>query len=664
MSATSIQDQAIARYNKNLAYFREHHPEVYKKIFLLDTAIVQGQYQEKYILEYKDEGYFDIKSTITGTYLYEEDARNYSTKLVSYINKSKEKRVIEGFYRHYFTKQDVLIAKVSDPTCCVESCTLPIIDYVYDHIRDKKYMRHIKKFIFFGTGLGYHLPLVDNEIKEPAIYLVVEDDLEMFRLSLFVTDYTSISMHNNHVFFSVADDTMAFRKVFDNFFDMGYLHNSYLKYLMFFDSYQEKFNQIQTFIVGQSYLGYTYDRLLQKYITALKPIREDYKFLNISKKFDSTVFEEKPVLFLAAGSSLQKHMKWLKDNHEKYILISVFMILPILEKEGITPDIVIHIDEQYKPIQRVLDQVDLTTYATETLFIFSPSIDIDWFKKYSLKDRTFLLEDRTHYKIDHGFLQAASVGETGYALSLIFGAKEIYLLGLDLSFDEESGQSHINGHDGGMSLEKESENVSLRETFLRVKGNFRESVVTNPLFHESILYANMLTRQYKADNQIVYNLNDGAYLEELQPLQVDNIKEQKNIDKVSLRETLYKDLQKFSSTLMPEELELFQIRYENIIKKRKSLKKFLKQTPKNYEDFINKFIELSIDLTINSENQIAQMEQILSVYLHYAGVYIAEFTNTAGVKYNKKIFSVFQNLIVEQLEKIIVKYQKEIEKIL
>jgi len=662
-SIEQIQQQSIQTYIKNLKYFEKNHPKLFEKMSLFDIAINEGRYQEKYTLEYKEDGYFDVKINSTGEYLYGEDSIHYSKNLTKQITKSKESRVIEGFYRHYFTKTDVEIAKTQDPTENVESCVLPIIDFVERYIKDKKYLRHIKKFVFFGVGLGFHLNMIDAGIKEPAIYLVIEDDIELFRLSLFTTDYEKFAQNNN-IFFSVIDTLPDFRKNFDDFFDMGFLHNSYLKYLMFFDSYQKKFNDIQTFIVGQSHMGYTYDRLLKKYILSLKPIKENYRFLNISQHFKNTVFEKKPVLFLAAGPSLEKNINWIKKNKDRYIILSVFMILPILQKEGIEPDVILHIDEQYEPIQRVLSKVNLNTYALNSFFIFAPGIDIDLFKSYNIKNRSFMLEDRTHYKLNHGALQASSVGETGYALSLIFNSKEIYLLGLDLAFDPESGKSHASGHGTSMKLDKESENISLRETFLKVKGNFRDEVTTNPLFQDSILDTYEITKAFKKQTQQVYNLSDGAYLEDIEPLKIEDIKHQQTIDKKQLKKDIKDALFNYSSTITKEELELFHKRYKRILDKKLYLKKYLKQKIKNPEKFINTFIEFSIDMSINKDTKTSQVEQILSVYLHYVGIYIAEFCNTAGVKYDQKIFKEFQKVIVEQLDRIISKYQKAIEEII
>ncbi len=661
-SMEMIQQEAVQRYINNLQYFKKYHPPVFKKIFLLDEAINSGQYSEKYSLEYIEEGYFDVKEISSARFLYGENSIEYSKKLANNLDKSKDKNVIEGFYRYYFTKEMVEEAKKQEAYESVESCVLPVIDFVYKYIQNKNYMKQIKKVIFLGIGLGYHINLINNSIKEPAIYLIIEDDLELFRLSLFTADYTLLEQDNSFVQFSILEDNNSFRKSFDKFFDIGYLHNTYLKYLMFTDNYKEKFKLLQTFIVGQSHMGYTYDRLLRKYMLALKPIKEDYRFLDISKHFENTIFEKKPILFLAAGASLQKNIEWVKENQNKYIIFAVYMILPTLQKEGIIPDIVIHLDEQEEPFKRVLKKVDLRDYK-KTIFLFTPSIDIDWYREYGIKDRVFLFEDRTYYKINYQSLKASSVGEVGYFLSLLFGTKDIYLLGLDLAFDEESGKSHIDGHGGGMDLSMESENVSLRETYLKVKGNFRKEVVTNPLFHDSILDANIISENFKSENQNVYNLSDGAYIDKTIPLKIEEIKELKIINK-DFNE-IKEAFMKYSSTLTDEDLKLFSIRYKKILKKRKILNKFLKEKIKNQEDFINTFIKTAIELTITKEdNTITQIEQVLSIYLHYVGVYISDFANTAGVKYSKKDFFEFQKLLVQQLNRILTPYQKSIETII
>ena len=69
-------------------------------------------------------------------------------------------------------------------------------------IRDKK-LKEIPKFIFLGTLLGRHIPHIAEKV-DAEIYLVLERNLEIFRLSLFTVDYTILAKKG--VVFSVMDN--------------------------------------------------------------------------------------------------------------------------------------------------------------------------------------------------------------------------------------------------------------------------------------------------------------------------------------------------------------------------------------------------------------------------------------------------------------------------
>ena len=65
-------------------------------------------------------------------------------------------------------------------------------------------MKNLLKFIFCGVGLGFHIAEIQNKVKSSLIF-IMEDNLEIFRLSLFTTNYQSIS-EQARLFFSIMDD--------------------------------------------------------------------------------------------------------------------------------------------------------------------------------------------------------------------------------------------------------------------------------------------------------------------------------------------------------------------------------------------------------------------------------------------------------------------------
>lgn len=64
-------------------------------------------------------------------------------------------------------------------------------------------MKKIEKFIFLGTLLGRHIPRIAQKVDAEA-YLVLERNIEIFRLSLFTVDYTILAQKG--VVFSIMDN--------------------------------------------------------------------------------------------------------------------------------------------------------------------------------------------------------------------------------------------------------------------------------------------------------------------------------------------------------------------------------------------------------------------------------------------------------------------------
>lgn len=73
----SIEKKALNTFQINLTYFAKDHPKIYKKIDILNQAIENGAYKEKYSLEYKN-GYFDVLDLTSNQYLYNQDSNKHA----------------------------------------------------------------------------------------------------------------------------------------------------------------------------------------------------------------------------------------------------------------------------------------------------------------------------------------------------------------------------------------------------------------------------------------------------------------------------------------------------------------------------------------------------------------------------------------------------------
>ncbi len=195
MSANTIVNQVTTTYQNNLTYFEKNQTELFYKITSLDFAIDAKHYKEKYALEYTDEGYFDVKELESGLFLYDEDSVAYAQSVVP-------------------PKEDIC---------------------------------QIQKVIFFGTGLATHIPMIHQNIDTPSTYLIVEDDIELFRLSLFVVDYAQLAKSVS-LSFSVMQNDEAFKDTFTSFYKKEESLNDFIQYFVFSSYYMQKSEEVKMLI--------------------------------------------------------------------------------------------------------------------------------------------------------------------------------------------------------------------------------------------------------------------------------------------------------------------------------------------------------------------------------------------------------------------------------
>ncbi|PNV83032.1 MAG: hypothetical protein C0627_07430 [Sulfurimonas sp.] len=247
----SIQQQAIHTFQENLSYLREMHPNVFKKVDILNHAIENGSYKEKYSLEYKN-GYFDVLDLQTNHYLYNQSSIEHAKTLTKQVNFKKSSSVIESFYKQHLTQEDVDRYDSKPPKLDPLFAAAKIIYYANNVSSEDDEMKYIQKYIFCGVGLGLHIPLIQNKTKSQQLF-IMEDNLELFRLSLFTTDYKALSTKAK-LYFSIMDDEADFKNSIEYFYVLGFNNNHYLKYSLFSQSDLPKIKKVQRFIVSNVFL--------------------------------------------------------------------------------------------------------------------------------------------------------------------------------------------------------------------------------------------------------------------------------------------------------------------------------------------------------------------------------------------------------------------------
>lgn len=475
-------------YSANIDYFQKHHPKIFQKLLALENAIDDGSYTQRYELIYIHDG-FDVKEIATQNTLYGNNPLHYRQTIQNNIDRSLEENI-------FLLTPHTMPIHPQQIVCC-------------------------PKFIYFGLGLGVHIDLLATEMQSETL-LLIEDDLEMFRLSLMVNDYAQLA-NNKKVFFSIFDEKEEFEEVANNFLEYKNYTNQAIKFFAMHHHKENKIKEFQLLFTTQPHLTFHPDDLLQENYKALNALTYPYYFLTAQNTLNTL---HKPLLLVAAGPSLQKNIQLLKTKQETFFIVAVSAVLSILEAENIRVDMLIHLDS-LKGASVHFEKIQNPHYFQNTLALFSSKTSPNILEMFP-QNNIYLFEVGTNYKTDSLKPTAPCVGSISYQILLLLGAKELYLLGLDLAIDMQSGATHTQAHSYNQTLETsenlyESQNTEYKRSLFYTKANFQEKILTTQHFYNSIQSINLSTRYFKKEYQKVYNCSNGAYFDKTIPLYFEKI---------------------------------------------------------------------------------------------------------------------------------------------
>lgn len=659
----SVETLAIQTYQKNIEYLSSEHAELAKLLNIFESAINNGDYAPQYDLEYID-GYFDVVILKSKTYLYGSNSADASSVFTKMIGYEKNKLAFEGFPIYHIPNEQ--IGKLDDKEIGLKDI-FPLMNYYSENSSETDSMKTIEKFIFVGTGLGMHIPMVNNSI-DAQEYLIIEDDLEVFKLSLFTTPYYELGA-NKKLFFSIADDENEFLKKVKLFLENSFYENRYLKYFHFPKHSNNKIKLIQNALLTQNFVYFAYNHELKKYLRPLEYMAEHYATLNIGKNFDSSIFNEKPVLALAAGPSLEKNMEWLKANNDKFIIVAVEAVLQTLYKNNIKPDVIVHIDGFETSLVHYED-LPIAEFLKDTIVVlgaFTPTKVRNLFDK----DKVFYFEESAEYIERFGSLVVPCVGSYALMLSLIFDAKELYLLGLDFAINQETGSTHSEGHayEEQTDMDKKddlSNTMEIRKNLFPVQGNFTNAVYTNSSLHTSVQTLYNQIPMCKREDQYIFNLNDGAKINKAAPKQVSEIdvNSMQSINKQELAKTL-DDLFNNNSikVLNDSDLKSMKIRLENAKNIHALIQEYSNSVShSNVDRYFYDLLGLVSSILKSRGRENINLTQVYHSYFKYALPIISDLFNTKKLKNEKRHIKKIDKLLLNGMYDICNTYIEALEK--
>jgi hypothetical protein len=214
-------------------------------------------------------------------------------------------------------------------------------------------------------------------------------------------------------------------------------------------------------------------------------------------------YDGKTVIVIAAGPSLDKNIKDLKEAYDKNTPIKIICVGTVLRKlinYGITPDAFFEMD----PAKGTYSQVNGLEHL-EVPLILNSSAYYEFAqnyhgKKYMACQKDFELSEKLGHRL---FNTGGSVTTLAIDFAIQAGAKKIILLGCDMAFTGD--KSHASGTDLKHST-KDDKTVS-------VKGYYGDTVKTSLLLS---LYREWIENRFKYDDiggiELINSTEGGAYI--------------------------------------------------------------------------------------------------------------------------------------------------------
>ncbi len=395
----------------------------------------------------------------------------------------------------------------------------------------------IPLLIVFGTGMGWHLNrlLLEYRIRH---LIIIETDIDRFRLSNFFVDYTHISrvaMEQGTDLSLIVDtniDNVSRSLMTAMLRNRGLpifcIHGAALFYAV---DESEELARIRGAIMETMWemffgMGYFDDEL----------ISVKHTLANLKKGFPvyakpNTMPEDAVAFIVGSGPSLDGLIPILQQYRDRAVVFSCGTSLSGLFHAGIKPDF--HLEKerpylQYEVITKTVDREFLKGVGFLGLNVVHPDV-------YGLFDSHGVImkaaDVMTNLLAKNGLPKEIilntqpTVTNTAIDYCLSAGFKRIYLFGVDMGYKET--EKHHSGYT--FYLDRVPEEDHLKALLSKppasqyeVEGNFGGVVTTTKIFAMSRRQMGQAIVRHPASQ--VYNLNDGAKIDGAIPLPPEEFK--------------------------------------------------------------------------------------------------------------------------------------------
>jgi hypothetical protein len=614
-----IQKYVIEVYQKNLIFLKENFYDIFQEVEDLSLKIESGEYKEEYSLEMM-QGYFDIKNLENGGYYYAANSYEEAEQRAFHVDHSIKSSI--DLLRKVHSTNILAIPHGLEEV-------VPVVGFINKTVDlDNISFQKIMKNIYIGVGLGFHIQEMDKKL-ESYTTLIIEPELEIFRLSLFTTDYSEFAKGSRKLFLSIGDDKNKREGVLHAFYNYHSYMNYNIKYYKLLENHEYIKSEIEEFC-HHNYVGaFPYKSVIKNIHRTLDFIKEKDRFLVFDDSFDrEKVLGDKKVLLVSAGPSLDNYIEIIKEHQDKFVIASVDVIVRKLEKNGIVPDIVFSIDPSHLCAQYLTTEDP--EYLKNSIIILLSQQHPETMKVLRERKLTYYVSQFTNLIKDIGTLGSLpNVGTFSFHAIAHLGAKEMYTIGNDAAFNQDTGARYSSDSSYTQTEKTESnkanDNAISMDDILEVKGNLRETIKTNrSLIAFKYTYDAAINNMSRYLHYKAYNLSDGVYIDGLEPMTKEKFLEISTNEKKKQLD-LKVNFDQISKVI--DDLEVDEdIKVINSILQR--AKKFQKTKIKDRDDFLAKKLDLMI--WILEKAKVLKLDVIGHVFLDYTHLvdsYINFFLN-------------------------------------
>ncbi|EKE80845.1 6-hydroxymethylpterin diphosphokinase MptE-like protein [Idiomarina xiamenensis] len=515
--------EAEPRFERNLAAFHQYFPDIAK-------AIEQYQSDTPLALHVTESGYANVALTANGAPLYGLEP---GKQIAAQVKQQLQQPIISHVDFSGFAKAP------ADDHRLHSQFTRRLGQIVDEAGRLEPLAQLPTRFpsaVIFGVGLGYHIPLLLEQVQFDYLN-IVEPDFNLFYCSLFCIDWAAVidtvNEQNGCLFLHIGSD---YRQFFDDLWQISQDIGA--------------FSLVKTFCYAH-YPSEDTQALVTSFTQRMHELHGGYGFYNdattslahttlnlqhgvnmlVDQQPLSSAYPDYPVVVVGNGPSLDEAAEVLAEIQDQVVIIAAGSALKTLLKMGIKPDFHCLVERPkttYDILLQTMQPEDYKSISLLTLNVIYPDvIDLyDWVgmaaKPVEAGSELWKIASWLGANQPITYLSSCNpmVSNTALSFALHMGFSQVYLMGVDNGYKDEASQHAKSSFYYEKGLKDKFVQPKARH---RLPGNFGGEVMSSDLLAMSCAQMKRLLSLQRFAKVDCYNVGSGARIEGAKPLQPEMI---------------------------------------------------------------------------------------------------------------------------------------------